>query len=132
MIIVNQSNVVRSGTRSSDFSHHDFVRALLRISKPRRKPLIVRARSLDRLDLSAFHTDLQYTDWEGLFSAQDVAGQWSAFTRTLQPVLDRHASMRTIAIRNPTVQRVTDTTRDIMGHRRYVLGQQGRHFAEYR
>ena len=133
MIIVNQLHVVdRCGTRTCHFSPHDFVRALLRVSKPRRKPLIVRSRCLSRMNLSAFHIDLQYTDWSGVFTAQDVSDQWCAFTRELKPIIDRHAPMRNVTIRNLSAPKVTEATRDLMGRRRYVLRQQGHQSVEYR
>ena len=67
-----------------------------------------------------------------MFGSSGVTEQWNNFTRIFLPILDMHAPLRDITIRNPTAPPVTDATRDLMARRRQALRDNGRDSSEYR
>ena len=125
--------VSRTGNFLSDvsvhpcpYSDHCIIQAKLSIPKPRRKPIFVSSRRLHRINIPAFHAALCATDWSGVFSRVEVADQWTALINCLLPILDHHAPLKRIKIRNPSAPSVTDTTRNLMAQRRRLLVHSGR------
>ena len=117
--IVNKLDIVRSLRVSyCDFSPHSLISVHLSVPKPRVKPTIITARSFKNLDLAAFNYDLCHIDWGEVFIAPTVGDQWTAFTTRFLPIVDIHAPMRKLTIRNPTAPPVSPATRDLMARRR--------------
>ena len=127
VVICNSSDIVhRVRAFKCAFSPHHFIRALLRLPKYHRKPTRIKTRLLKRIDNVSFHSDLHLVDWSGVFNCSSVADMWSYVTHRLLPVLDRHAPLKTVSIRNPTAPAVTPATLDLMSQRRGVLLREGR------
>ena len=132
VFIVNGPYVTRCGTRYCHFSPHSFVRAQLCLPSQRRKRVTVRSRSIKQIDLCAFHLDLMSAHWGPVFRHDSVTEQWETFIQIVMPILDLHAPIRDVTIRNPTAPPVTGATRDLMARRRQALRDQGRDSTVYR
>ena len=127
VVISNSSDTVqRVGSFTCAFSPHHFIHVLLRLPNCRRKPIRVRTRLLKRIDHACLLNDLYSVDWSGVLRCQSVAEMWSHFTRCLLPVLDHHAPVKIVKIRNPSAPAVTPATLDLMAQRRGVLRREGR------
>ena len=131
-IVQRRDNVSDCRTFHCNYSPHDFIRASINIPRARRKPTITRSRCLNRIDLEAFLYDLQTADWCAVFSSGTVRDKWSSFMSMFLPIIDAHAPLREIRIRNPTAPPVSDQTRSLMAQRRATLRQAGRAAPEYR
>ena len=90
------------------------------------------SRNFRRLNTADFNRDLCCINWEEVFAAPTVDAQWSAFVKRFLPVVDAHAPLRKLTIRNPTAPPVSPATRDLMARRRSALAHDGRDSAEYR
>ena len=104
----------------------------LDVPRPRVKPTVVTSRCFRLIDSDAFIHDLSLADWSDVFAAASVSDQWTAFLSRFLPIIDHHAPMRKVTIRNPTAPPVSVATRDLMARRRAALTHPGRDSAEYR
>ena len=126
LVIANPGcDVSRTGVYHCDFSPHRFVRFVLSVPRPRHKPILAQSRCLRRIDVPALHVDLASADWWPVFASATVSDQWPSFLDVFTPIVDTHAPVRTVKIRNPTAPPVTDATRDLMSRRRAVLRADG-------
>ena len=133
VFITNCRDVVKSClTKVCHFSTHKFVRAF--IDMPRSKPPCtrVRTRCLRRVDPVLLQVDLALTDWSAVFNAATVAEKWDSFVAIFIPVMDTHAPVRTVRIRNPSAPTVSDATKALMCRRRGALADFGHGSSEYR
>ena len=131
-IVKNREIISKCCTDHCDFSPHDFVFAHITVPRNRRKPTTVRSRCLKRIDTDLFLHDLDSTDWGLVFRARSVADKWCAFLTLFSPIIDTHAPLRNITIRNPTAPPVSAETRALMARRRAALRETGRGSGEYR
>ena len=127
-VVISNSNdaVQRVGVFDCAFSPHSYVRSLLMFTKCRSKPSRVRTRILKHIDHSSLLRDLYFVDWTGVFTSDSVADMWSHLLALLAPVIDKHAPVKCISIRNPTAPPVTSATIDLMAQRRGVLRREGK------
>ena len=65
-------------------------------------------------------------DWTGVFISDSVADMWFHLLGPLTLVIDKHAPVKCISIRNPTAPPVTSATLDLMAQRRRVLRREGK------
>ena len=86
----------------------------------------IRTRILRGIDRDSLFRDLHLVDWSGIFNCQSVADMWSHVIYRLLPVLDRHAPLKTMVVRNPGAPAVTPATLALMANRRGVLRREGR------
>jgi len=114
VFIINRDFNQRTGTHHCHFNPHKFIRMSCKLPKLRRKPVVVRARVLRRIDTDAYHRDLSAVDWTPVFTAESVADKWDGFASLLRRVVDRHAPFKYLKIRNPTAPAITETTRDLI------------------
>ena len=127
VVICNSSDVIqRARAFKCAFSPHHFIRVLLRLPKCHRKPTRIRTRLLKRINHHCFLSDLHLIDWSGIFRYASVTDMWSYVTHRLLPVLDSHAPLKTVTVRNPCAPAVTSATLDLMSQRRGVLRREGR------
>ena len=127
VVISNSSDAVRKvGVFKCAFSPHSFVRSLLSFTKCRVKPCRVQTRILKRIDHVSLLRDLYAVDWTGVYNLDSVAAMWSHMLALLTPVIDIHAPVKCILIRNPTAPPVTGATLDLMAQRRGVLRSEGK------
>ena len=115
-----------------DFSPHHIVRLHAAVPRARRRPVITHSRCLKRLNHDDFLLDLYRADWSRVFSLPTVSEKWNVFLSIFMPVLDKHASMRSVRVRNPTAPPISAATRDLMCRRRAALRAGGRSAPEYR
>ena len=95
-------------------------------TKCRSKPSRVRTRILKHIDHPSLLRDLYFVDWTGVFTADSVGDMWSHLLGLLTPVIDKHAPVKCISIRNPTAPPVSSATLDLMAQRRGVLRREGK------
>ena len=106
--------------------------ALLLERENRLKPFSVQSRSVTNIDLSSFYADLRNIDWTPIFTTPSVSNQWDIFLHMFVPVLDVHAPMKTVTVRNPSAPPVSRETSDLMARRRGALRVWGHGSSEYR
>ena len=119
-------------TRFCHFSPHKLVLARLDVPRFRPPRRVIRSRCLRRIDQAAFNRDLVNADWEGIFSAPSVSTMWESFLCTFIPIVDCHAPVRTVRIRNARAPAVSRETKQLMSRRRGALAAGGHRSAEYR
>ena len=131
--MVNKPELIRkTSVEFCHFSPHKFISVDVNVPKQRLKPTIISSRSLSRIDISALNYDLQLVDWNSVFTAATVSEQWDTFLSNFLPIIDDHAPLKRITIRNPTAPPVSAATRDLMSRRRAALRRSGRQSAEYK
>lgn len=132
VFIVNRDFVTRAGTRFCHSSPHRFIRLMCSFPRHKQKPTVTKGRLLRRIDPVEYHLDLLNCDWDPVYSAANVADMWSQFANNMTDVLDQHAPVRSIKIRNPTAPNVSAPTRKLMSQRAVALSCRGRDSNEYR
>ena len=131
-VVKDRAIVCNCSVTHCDFSPHKFISVSIDLPKQRKKPTVISSRSLNRIDLNALNSDLLLVDWEDVFSSVTVSDQWDAFLARFMPVIDSHAPIKNLTIRNPTAPPVSDVTRDLMSQRRAALRRSGRESVEYK
>ena len=63
---------------------------------------LVRTRCLRRVDVDCLHADLILSDWSAVFIAATVTQKWDNFVSVFMPVIDAHAPIKLVQIRNPS------------------------------
>ena len=86
----------------------------------------------NRVDHTALNTDLASADWSPVFQSASVYLKWNNFLDIFMTVIDTHAPLRSVKIRNPSAPVVTDTTRVLMSRRRRALAEFGHGPSQYR
>ena len=81
----------------------------------------MRTRFLRRVEPALLNADLARADWSAVFSAATVTQKWDSFVAIFMPVVNAHAPVRTIRIRNPSAPTVSDATKVLMCRRRGAL-----------
>ena len=119
-------------TKVCSFSTHKVIRATVDMPRFRPPCVRVRSRSLRRVDPYALQSDLAGVDWSAVFCAPTVAQKWDSFLVTFLHVIDAHAPIRTVRIRNPSAPTVSDATKALMCRRRGALAAFGHGSIEYR
>ena len=132
VIITNRDTVTRKGTRFCHFSPHLFTRVMIDVPRFRHKPRVVDCRSFKRFSLHDFETDLLATDWSCVFAAEDTSAAWSDFIHLFNPIVNRHAPVRTVKLHNPTAPPVSDATHQLMADRARALRMWGHGTDVYR
>ena len=131
--IVKNSEFVRSCSVSHcHFSTHQFVNVLVDVPKQRLNPTVIQSRSFKRLNVQSFNNDLLDVDWEDVYVASSVGDKWQTFLNRFLPVIDDHAPLKIVTIRNPSALPVSAATREIMSLRRSALRRLGRESPEYK
>lgn len=117
--------VKRCVTRFCDFSPHRFIRALVDVPRHRLPKRVVKTRSLRRINVERFHYDLVRAEWDYLYAAPSLSVKWDAFLSIFMPIVDCHAPIRTVRIRNVSAPVVGDDTKELMCRRREALRSLG-------
>ena len=131
--MVNNRELIRnSSVEFCHFSPHKFISLDVNVPKQRLKPTVITSRSLNRVDVAALNHDLLFVDWGKVFSAATVSEQWDTFLDSFLPIVDDHAPLKRVTIRNPTAPPVSAATRDLMSQRRAALRYSGRQSTEYK
>ena len=115
-----------------DFSPHHIIRSRVNLPRSHRKPVITRSRCLKRIQKEAFINDLSCADWANVFTSPTVTDKWNVFLSIFTPILDNHAPVRTVRVRNPEAPPISAATGDLMSSRRAALRAGGRNTAVYR
>ena len=123
VFITNCPDIVKSCfAKLCHFSTHKVVRAAISMPRCRPPQTVIISRCLKRTDFTLLNYDLAYADWDAVFSAPSVTDKWSSFLATFLPVLNAHAPVRAVKIRNPSALFVSDATKDLMCRRRVGAG----------
>ena len=126
IIAVNDPDLVKScDAQFCHFSPHRFVRAFLSVPRFRTPPVVVCTRNWRRVDLTALLEDLSSSDWRSVVTSPTVTEKWECFLDIFIPIIDAHAPLRSLRIRNPNPPVVSDDTQVLMARRRAALAQFG-------
>ena len=108
------------------------VRAAIDVPRFRQPRRTVRSRCLRRISVIDFNYDLVCADWSQVYDAPSVALKWDSFTGIFLPIVDSHAPLRTMRIRNAHAPVITDETRAVLSRRRAALASFGHGSTEYK
>ena len=100
-------------------SDHDLVFASLKLKKERTKPVYIYARSYKRYNREAFLKDMSAAPWSVVDCFDDVEDSLNAFNLLFNEILDCHAPVKKIKIRNRPNPFVTDDIRELMKTRNH-------------
>ena len=104
-------------------AHHQKVTA--HITVPRHKqprPTYRKLRDWSQMNLHLFHADLKAINWSQVVPRSDTCEkQWDKFVGSVESILDRHAPVRYVKIRNPSPPPITDDTRELIVRRRQAM-----------
>ena len=131
-IVKKQNLVQKCDVSHCHFSPHKLLQVTIDVPKPRKQAIVIPSRSFNRVDAPSLNHDLLSADWDDVFSAATVCEQWDAFLTQFLPIIDDHAPLKNVTIRNPTAPPVSVATRDIMKNRRAALRRFGRDSQVYK
>ena len=133
VIISNCRDLVQSCSAIfCHFSPHRFIRVSLNVARHRQPRRTVTTRCLSRVPISALHNDLLRADWRPVYDSPTVTLKWNNFMDAFLPIVDLHAPLRTIRIRNARAPLLTDASRCLLSRRRAVLASHGHGSTEYK
>ena len=133
VFIVNCRDVVRvCRTKFCHFSPRKFLRAIVSMPRFKQRNTFVRSRCFSRVDSNALNLDLLRADWSLVFDSASVTLKWQNFVTIFMSVIDAHAPLRSVKIRNSSAPVVTDATKELMSRRRRALGEFGHGSDQYR
>ena len=119
VLITNRHDrVVRAGTLQCSFSPHNFIRALLQIKKEKPKKQVVTCRSTSKVNWDLLKLELSLTDWDQVTEASTVEVKSKHFTESFMTVVNAHAPVRSITIKNHTAPPLTAPTLQLLARRR--------------
>ena len=110
--------VVRSGTLLCHFSPHNFVRCLLHVKKDKRTPVTITSRSLSKVNWDALRLDLVLADWDRINLLATLEHQSQLFNELFMTVLNHHAPMRRVTLKQGTSLPLTSDTIQMLDRRR--------------
>ena len=84
------------------------------------------------IDIADYHLDLSCCDWSQVYLSDTVSDKWDYLVDAVRGVLDRHAPVRSVKIRNPSAPPLSAATRDLMARRAAALSSRGHGSDEYR
>ena len=93
---------------------HIFSNLLINLIKERTKPVYIYARSYKRYNREAFLKDMSNAPWSVVDCFDDLEDSLNAFNLVFNEILDCHAPVKKIKIRNRPNPFVTDEIRDLM------------------
>ena len=131
-IVKTRELVLDCHVKHCHFSPHKLVNVLVNVPKQRKTATVITTRSINRVDVASLNHDLMSIEWDEVFTAMTVHDKWQAFLTNFLPVLDDHAPLKNLTIRNPTAPPVSASTRDIMAQRRAALRLHGRASTVYK
>ena len=104
-------------------SHHYKLTACISVPRHRQpRPSYRMLRDWRRIDLADFHADLDSINWGRAVPRSDPCElQWDKLVSSMEDVLNRHAPIRAVKIRNPAPPPITDDTRDLIVRRRQAI-----------
>jgi len=133
VVITNCRDIVQHcRTQFCHFSPHRFVRFSVDVPRSRPSGATVRTRCFRRTDPNALLYDFCLADWSSVFNSPSVTLKWDCFLNIFLPIIDIHAPIRTVRIRNPSAPVVSDGTKALMCRRRGALTVYGHQSTEYR
>ena len=132
VIIINRDLSQKRGAKFCHFSPHHFTRAMIELPRPRFKSRVIECRSFKHVNLYDFDSDLLSTDWTSVFSADNVTNAWTLFLDRFCPIVERHAPVRVLTLRNPDAPPISETTRGLLADRSEALRLWGRGSDRYR
>ena len=104
-------------------SHHHKLTACIRVPRLRQpRPSYRMLRDWRRIDLADFHADLNAINWGRAVPRSDPCDlQWDKLVSSVEAVLNRHAPVRAVKMRNPAPPPITDDTRALIVRRRQAI-----------
>ena len=133
VFITNCMDVVRyCTTKFCHFSPHRFVRVIVNIPRFRPRPTTVRSRCFRRVDPELIIPDVLRADWRNVYYSPSVTLKWDYFLATFMPIIDAHAPLRNVKIRNPRAPVISEATKTLIRRRRAALAAHGHQSTVYK
>ena len=110
----NGNLVMQTKVVPLSISDHELICATLKLKKERTVPVYVTKRSFKHYDHQEFLRDMSSVPWSVVDCFDDVEDRLDAFNLLFNEVLDRHAPIRKIKVRNRPNPFVTDEIRGLM------------------
>lgn len=93
---------------------HAIVVTEFKIKRPKIHPKIISYRPIKNIDLKLFNIDLERTDWDGVAAMSDVNEMVVLFNTFIINLMDKHAPVKQIVVRDKPQPWFTDNVRHIM------------------
>ena len=120
VILTSQAKqVIKAGVKDCSISDHDIIFADLRLKASRPKVTYVKTRSFKNYNPDAFQYDMSFASWSVLEIFDNVDDKLLAFDLLFNEILDHHAPIRSIKVREKPNPCITEETREIMKSRNY-------------
>ena len=112
MLVSHPERYETSGNLHLGISDHDLVYTVKKQKLPKPKVRTIEFRSLQNLDNEAFISDLKSIPWDSSYIFDDVDDVWTHWEKLYKQVLDKHAPVQQIRLRdnqlpwvNPSIQK---------------------------
>ena len=116
VILVSDENLV-TGVADIGISEHSLVHCTLNMKIPKVAPSFVSTRSYKNYDPQSFCAAVSQASFDEVYHASDVNIKLSIFNQLFLYVLDCHAPVKTVKIRNCATPFVTDEIKETMKER---------------
>ena len=114
LLVSNKNLVIETKVIPVSISDHDLIYATLKLKKERSKPVYVPVRSFKHYDTEAFLKDMFQVPWPVIDTFDNVEDSLDAFNLLFNEVLDNHAPIRNIKVRNRPCPFMTEKIRSLM------------------
>ena len=133
VFITNCRSIVKfCPTKFCHFSPHKFIHVSVTMPRFKLWATSVRSRCFNRVDSHSLILDLARADWSAVFSQATVTDKWNNFVAIFLSIINVHAPVRSVKIRNPSAPVVSDSTKALMSRRRGALAAFGHGSSQYR
>ena len=99
----NKETIVHSGVYPLSISDHCPIYAVRKVGISKNKPKFITTRSFKHFNEEKFKTDLSKVDWPVIDMFDDVDKAWDNWKDKFISIVDNHAPLRTIRVRNKPV-----------------------------
>ena len=99
ILVSNENKLYTSGNIPVGFSDHNLVYMTYKSRPVKAKPKILKTRSYRKFDSSLFHDDLNNTDWNFVFQADNPEIAWCCFKDKFKQISDKHAPLVEVRVK---------------------------------
>ena len=114
ILVSDMKQVQKANVMHCSVSDHDLIYVMLRLKKPRTKPVYITTRSFKNYKPEAFYNDISLAPWSIVDIFDEVNDKLHVFNSLFHSTLDQHAPIKTIKIRGKPNPCVTDNIRGLM------------------
>ncbi|XP_026313556.1 uncharacterized protein LOC113225456 [Hyposmocoma kahamanoa] len=116
---------------------HAIVMTEFKIKRPKINPKLISYRPIKHIDLKLFDADLEETGWDGIVGMSDVNEMVALFNTLILNLMNKHAPVKQVVIRDKQQPWFTDNVRHIMrlrdkAQRQYRKTNRDTHKTQYK